>query len=167
MDDNRTVLDDWDVDLGQIAVWGQGNDVDDNGRRFDLYSFGGWDNVGDVGFGDSLHKQFPQLLPVKGIRFGISCPLLGVLPSELLSPFLPDSVLFLPDFTLALSGREKLSVTLFPGPLVVVLGLSARPFIVKDTHPCSVAGRVVCRCVREKKNKGERIKMPTQIFHTM
>ena len=136
-------MDDWDVDLGQIAVWGQGNDVDDNGRRFDLYSFGGWDNVGDVGFGDSLHKQFPQLLPVKGIRFGISCPLLGVLPSELLSPFLPDSVLFLPDFTLALSGREKLSVTLFPGPLVVI----------KDAHACRVADRVACRNVRERKKQ--------------
>ena len=60
LDDNRMVLDDWDVDLGQITVWGQGNDTD--------------------GFGHGLHKQFPQLLSGKGICFGISCSLLGVLP---------------------------------------------------------------------------------------
>ena len=60
LDDNRMVLDDWDFDLGQITVWGQGNDTD--------------------GFGHGLHKQFPQLLSGKGICFGISCSLLGVLP---------------------------------------------------------------------------------------
>ena len=47
------------VDLFQLTVWIQAY------KRqfgFDLDSFGGWDNVDDVGFGGSLHEQlFPQL----------------------------------------------------------------------------------------------------------
>ena len=108
-------LDDPDVnvDLVQLTVWIQGND------------WGQGNNVD--GFGGSLQELLPQLLLGQGICFGLS----SVLPSELLTLFLPDSVLFLPDSILflpdsilALSGLEKLFITLLPGPLVVVLGLS-------------------------------------------
>ena len=88
------------VDLVRLTVWSQGNDVD--------------------GFGGSLQELLPQLLLGQGICFGLS----SVLPSELLTFFLPDSVLFLPDSILALSGLEKLFITLLPDPLVVVLDLS-------------------------------------------
>ena len=92
-----------DVDLGQLTVWGQGND--DFGR-FDA-----------CGFGDSLHEQFPQLLSGKGVCFGVCFGISCVLPSGLLELFLPDPIL-------ALSGLEQLSITPFLGFLEVVLGLS-------------------------------------------
>ena len=105
-----------DVDLGQLTVWGQGND--DSGVNVDLVRLTVRIQGNDTdGFGHGLHKQFPQLLSGKGICFGISCSFLGVLPSGLLK-------LFLPDFIPALLGFEKLPITLFPGSLVVVLGLS-------------------------------------------
>ena len=94
------------VDLVQLTAWIRGND---------------WGQGNDVdGFGGSLQELLPPLLLGQGICFGLS----SVLPQGLLTLFLPDSILFLPDSMLALSGLEKLPITFFPGPLVVVLGSS-------------------------------------------
>ena len=85
-------VNDLDVDLFQLTVWNQGNDdSDENGRRFDLDSFGGW-NVLDVDLGqltvwtqgnDDFGHRFDQCFQLKLVclvecqGFGalLACPL--------------------------------------------------------------------------------------------
>ena len=68
-----------DVDLGQLTVWGQGND--DSGVNVDLVQLTVWIQGNDWdGFGGSLQELLPHLSQGQGICFGVSCSLLGVLP---------------------------------------------------------------------------------------